>query len=339
MKRIAFLAVSAVAMVAIVRFSPLLHEEESLLPIKYEESPEHLYPEEREITCKESKDLVQMTIRAAKRGEADAQNSLAGHYETGDCMLKDLGKALLWYQKSAEKEYFPSMARLVSFYSYGMGTEKNPEKVLFWMEKLAKRQSSCAQFGLGSKYAEGDGTKIDLRKAVYWFQESAKNKNPLALTALADIFYTGEYFNQDYAMAFEYYKKAAEVYSPDATYMLGNMYKNGEGIHQNLYDSYFWYFLTYRLAFLEIGFSLSNDSTTAEQKFITINKLMELITLSINEISNLEKNLNKEQKKEIGQWIKSELEKRELLINEGHIQATSFTCILPQYDPMAEKLF
>jgi localization factor PodJL len=63
-------------------------------------------------------------METARAGDPYAQFLIAGMYEVGDGLPKDLPESKRWYQKSAEKDFKQSQTKLGEFYAKGIGMEQ-----------------------------------------------------------------------------------------------------------------------------------------------------------------------------------------------------------------------
>jgi len=74
----------------------------------------------------------------AQRGDADAQNELAGHYASGHEIARDMDEALSWYAKAAAQGSVDAMYNLGFTHYYGQGVKKNAEEGLKWFRKASE---------------------------------------------------------------------------------------------------------------------------------------------------------------------------------------------------------
>lgn len=149
---------------------------------------------------------VNVLLPAAKAGNQKAQYELAGLYETGYGVPKNLNTAFKWYKKSAEKGY--------------------PE----------------ARYKLGWLYANGQGgVRQDYYRSAKWYRVAAIfNDHTASQFRLGELYFNGRGVEQDYGKAIHFYTQAAKKGHAAAQYLLGAMYMEGWGVPQNYIQAYMW---------------------------------------------------------------------------------------------------
>lgn len=109
---------------------------------------------------------VDSMIVASYRGEAKAQFYLGKSYLYGKNGLeKDLFESSLWFKKSAELHYAPSMYEYSVALMEGRGIMKNKTQGINWLKQSAKGNYALAQLKLGICYETGEGVGKDIEKA------------------------------------------------------------------------------------------------------------------------------------------------------------------------------
>ena len=124
-------------------------------------------------------------------------------YADGDNVKKDMAKAVYWYTRAAERDYYPAQIALAECYEKGEGTKKNYAQALVWYKK-AEHASFSAKFKVGTFYLYGLDVEEDHETAAQWFEKATSEEK--------------------YA-------------SRDARYMLGLMCECGDGVRQDLYKA------------------------------------------------------------------------------------------------------
>ena len=99
-----------------------------------------------------SVDSIQALTAKAEAGDPKCMFQLGVRYDKGQGVKQDLGKAFMWFQKSA------------------------------------KLGSHAAMFNLGLMYEQGHGTKQDLERALHWYRKSAALGNQLAMSNILSLF-------------------------------------------------------------------------------------------------------------------------------------------------------
>lgn len=208
----------------------------------------------------------------AMRGDGDrvAEFYLGYMYKHGKGVAKDLGKAVEWYRKAAERGYVPAVndyavatleqsarfeeefARITK--SFVGGDEdvlrlKNEveylrknvrEPTVRFLQSLAEDGNPTTQFNLGIMCIyDYDGLPEDLKKPEEWFQKAANQGHVPAQYYLARTYEEGlGGVTPDLEKALEWYTKAAKPGSAPAQSRLAKMYREGKGVDQDLLKAF-----------------------------------------------------------------------------------------------------
>jgi TPR repeat protein len=120
---------------------------------------------------------------------------------------------------------------------------EDTNKALVWWEKAADKGSIFSQRWLGllySIYAESAGIKANFTKAEYWFQKAIENGDVESMTYLAEMYFSPDenpgVFNTKYdpSKAFDLLIKAKEAGSTSYHMTLVYLYRFGIGVEKNL---------------------------------------------------------------------------------------------------------
>nr|CBI71173.1 hypothetical protein [uncultured bacterium] len=116
------------------------------------------------------REQFQRVLRAAERGNLEAQHDLAAFYATDETLgIKDEAKAVEWYTKAAKKGHGQSQYDLGFMLLLGEGTQKDVAKGLWWMKRAVANGSRDAARLLSDIYAQGlFGVEASSEKAAYW---------------------------------------------------------------------------------------------------------------------------------------------------------------------------
>lgn len=115
--------------------------------------------------------------KSAKKGNADAQYSLAVMYEGGIGVDKNITQALTWYKKSAKKGNINAQYNVASLYYKGVGIKKDYEKAAYWYEKAALAGDVSAMHNIGSMFLLGEGVKMNKILAFNYLLKAAKKSH------------------------------------------------------------------------------------------------------------------------------------------------------------------
>lgn len=119
-------------------------------------------------------DQFKLDMMLAKRGDPVEQFYLAGDYEEGRGVRKNLAKAFEWYSTAAKNRHSGAQFKLGEFYKNGWGTKADKKKALFWYKKAEQN---------GSRLAKEYLSKLELNKqaeASSRVKEELKRKQRLA---------------------------------------------------------------------------------------------------------------------------------------------------------------
>lgn len=210
--------------------------------------------------------------RAQRRGAACL--AVAGAYEKGDGVAKNLTKAESWYEKGASDsdECLSRLLRLMverprDFSEYDLrrrsmaGAQKGNLDGLYLcgrlelegpgglfrcqgFQKLLKAAQGGhleAQQEVGSCYADGKGTGKDPKKAYEWFLKAAERGHVGAQVNVGFCLAYGDGVGKDMRKAFEWFQKAAAQGSDLAQFNLGVLYENGDVVPADAAKARMWY--------------------------------------------------------------------------------------------------
>ena len=134
---------------------------------------------ERAIAQCSSKGLAQDCELAARYRPDDAQliYRLARAYESDS----NLPAAVTQYRKAAEKGHASAQHSLAAMYESGRGVPPDMAKAISWYRKSADQGNADSQYALGIMYESGRGVPRDSLAAYDWMQKSAKQGNDKAV--------------------------------------------------------------------------------------------------------------------------------------------------------------
>jgi hypothetical protein len=97
----------------------------------------------------------------AQKGSADAQNRLAGMYQQGQGVKKDMALALRWWEKAAMQGHALAQLSLGKLYAQGDDVQHDPHLAAYWLD-LAAAQGEQDAVVLLSKLKSREDTNIAL---------------------------------------------------------------------------------------------------------------------------------------------------------------------------------
>lgn len=141
-----------------------------------------------------SRKALLLTFKAANKGSAEAQRSLACAYAHGTLVLKDDVQTMYWDEKAAKQGLAESQNDLAVMLLYGLGGTIDVEKAIFWYQESASKDHNApyaqwAAEALARIYGGEPKTKyFDLEKSEFW-KNRALHLSNLPLRGYPDWFY------------------------------------------------------------------------------------------------------------------------------------------------------
>ena len=148
-------------------------------------------------------DYARRFIKAASKGDVQAQFYLGYMYENGEHVVKDLLSAKKWYRDAAEMAHVKAMIRLASLLG------EDPEATE-WFRKAAEKGDPDAQAMIAFRYESGTGTEINLDEAVVWYTKAAEQDQIVSQVNLGRLYQLGIGVETNVDQAVFWYEKAAE---------------------------------------------------------------------------------------------------------------------------------
>lgn len=115
-----------------------------------------------------------------RAGDVSAEISLAVAYLS----LDEMPKAFYWTRLAAEHSNRSAENNLGLFYEQGIGVVKNAGKACLWWQRAATADVAAAQLSLGTRcYGPGVGTRSDPALARYWLRRAEQHGGTVAREA------------------------------------------------------------------------------------------------------------------------------------------------------------
>ncbi len=130
------------------------------------------------------KEALDLWLKAAKQGDADAQVNLGICYALGHGVKQSHATAAEWWFKAAKQGHADAQFNLGVYYAHGRGVEQNDATAADWWLQAAKQGDADAQFNLGVYYAHGRGVEQNEATAAEWWFQAAKQQKVIAQTKL-----------------------------------------------------------------------------------------------------------------------------------------------------------
>ncbi len=139
---------------------------------------------------------LQLYLRAAALGDADAQFISGGMYYKGLGVEKNLPEAFRYLYMAAENGRSSAKSEKIIAESYmtGLGTLKNYDEAIRWYTIAAEHGSAEAKNSLGYIYYLGNGVEQDTAEAATYFLAAATDGLAVAQYNVGILYYTGRGF-------------------------------------------------------------------------------------------------------------------------------------------------
>jgi TPR repeat protein len=125
--------------------------------------------------------------RAARTGDAIAQNNLGFMFSQGQGVPQDYDKALKWFYKAAEQGSPAAEYNIGKLYGEGLGVHQNYSEAVKWYRKAAEQGNAGAQYNLGVMYQKGAGVSRNYTEARRWYRLAAEQGYSYAIKALENL--------------------------------------------------------------------------------------------------------------------------------------------------------
>ncbi len=126
-------------------------------------------------------------LKAAKKGNPEAQNMLGKCYENGIGVLQNDREAAVWYKKSAYHGYADGQNNLANCYMHGTGLGKDDRLAIKYYHMAASHGSVAGAYNLGYCYETGYGLPRNKNAAMYFYKMAARKGYTLAESRLRQI--------------------------------------------------------------------------------------------------------------------------------------------------------
>ncbi len=200
--------------------------------------------------AKDAQKAIDMFTKAADKGNAAANTSLAQIYENGlGGTAKDMEKAIKHYTAAAQGGDATASFRLANMLEIGIDktgkpvtattenkdilVRQNPKSALDLYRISAQSGLAEAAYNVGAYYETGNMVDRDLPRAFSFFQRAALSGLPIAQHKVAGYYQNGIGVGRDIVAAIAWYQRAAENKYAPSQLVLGAMYELGQGVAQN----------------------------------------------------------------------------------------------------------
>lgn len=221
-------------------------------------------------------EAVAQYAAADRAGYGFASYALAGHYQDGAGVPKDLEQALRlysragnagianafdeggaiyaqadqpdylqarsWFERAAQGGSPDGYADLGRLYAKGLGVNKDPVIALNLFNQAASRGSPDGMYRVGLAYFDGLGVPKNPTTACEWFlRAAAAGKHPYAEGQAGVCYYNGTGVAENHETAFNLFALAGQGGLVDGEVAVADMLDRGDGHNQDSTYAVMWY--------------------------------------------------------------------------------------------------
>lgn len=147
---------------------------------------------------------------------------LGKEYLKGQCVDKDVGKAIHYLKKSAEQKNSFAMYQLAKIFLSEV-PYTDPMLAIFYLKEASQLGNEFAQISLGQELLKGEIVEKNVNEAVLLLTQAADKNNMFAQYILGKLFLFGKDVPQDKEKAKEYLELSAIQGNEYAKYLLEHM--------------------------------------------------------------------------------------------------------------------
>jgi TPR repeat protein len=140
---------------------------------------------------------------------ADAFKYIAGIYQNGVELPKDLKEAAQWYRRAAARGDREAQISLAGILLTGRGVPQDFAEARKWCEAAAKQNDSNGEYCMGLIQEKGLGISSKPREAFKWYRLAASWGHPRAMQALGNMYASGIGTKRDRAQAYVLFIRSA----------------------------------------------------------------------------------------------------------------------------------
>ena len=180
----------------------------------------------------------QENIKAAKKGDAEAQFRIGSCYSKGwDVKIND-EQAVFWWLKAAKQGHVISQHLVAFAYDRGKGVKKDTSQAVYWYRKAAEQGYCLSQECLGLFYMKKENR--DYNQAAFWFRKAAEQGDAISQFWMGYFCFYGFGVGKDYVKASNWFRKSAEQGEANAQLRLGGCYYDGTGVSKDYSQAVYW---------------------------------------------------------------------------------------------------
>ncbi|MBR6339732.1 MAG: sel1 repeat family protein [Alloprevotella sp.] len=181
--------------------------------------------------------VAELKARADKTGDVRAAQFVAGAYEKGLGVNKDMNTAYTYYGIVADKTNNLDLQKKIALYYLNNHEVSESMK---WFQKLADAGDALGQYYYGKNVFEGQGARADKEKGFTYMLQAAKQNFPQAQNIVGQCYLKGAGVQRNPDQAALWFNEAARRGEYEAQWNLAQLYVAGEGVHKNYPEALHW---------------------------------------------------------------------------------------------------
>lgn len=132
--------------------------------------------------------------KASSTQNPEKQNSIGDMYYNADGVLESFEKAVEYYQRAVDQEYYYAHANLAWMYRHGLGVEKDIEKAVnLYLEAIYSSNDRNAKYHLANVYLYELKDRQKHFEAISYLNEASEQGNVYAASTLARFYGLGKF--------------------------------------------------------------------------------------------------------------------------------------------------
>jgi TPR repeat protein len=188
---------------------------------------------------KDLEKTLSLYFRAGNAGIADAFDEGGVIYAQED--PPDYREAKSWFEHAVQGGSADGYADLGRLYEKGLGVNRDDAMALSLFSEAAKRGSPDGTYRVGLAYFDGLGVPKNLTTACQWFIRAAADKHPYAEGQAGVCYYNGTGVAENHETAFNWFVLAGQAGLVDGRVSVADMLDRGDGHNEDSAAAVTWY--------------------------------------------------------------------------------------------------
>lgn len=200
-----------------------------------------LYAKDGRAVKKDIEKSFSWYLRAAERGNAQAEMAVAKAYASGTGVKKDSRAAAEYYRRAGLHGNIEALYEAGNAYLTGSGVKKDEEEGMRLLSIAAEGGFMKAEYAVANCYASGKGVARDRKKAFELHMALAEKGYNRSMLFVGESLYHGDGVARDVDAAVAWFRKGAEAKNVFCMYWMGDACDNGNGVPKDPAAAMNWY--------------------------------------------------------------------------------------------------